>query len=352
MSRIEDRKADHIEVSLEEDVGSQYNYWDDIKLVHNALPEINFDEIDTSIEFLGRKFSFPLIVTAITGGYSKASKINENIAKACEEFQIGMGIGSQRAALENGDYRSYAVVKDYDIPLKIGNLGVAQLIRQKNKNALALDSIKRAIEMIDADVLCIHLNFLQEVVQPEGDTNAKGCLDAIREIAREVPIMIKETGAGISRGVANRLKGIGIKAIDVSGSGGTSFSLVEKYRAERVGDEKGKILGEAFKDWGIPSPVSVIAAKVGLPLIASGGILNGLHIAKSIAIGANCAGTARSILQAATESADAVVKKLKVMQMEFKATMFLTGSARVNELSRSPHVITGITREWLEQMGD
>lgn len=349
MTRIEKRKADHVEVSIEKDVSSYYNYWDDVKLVHNALPEVDLEEIDTSTTLFGRKLSFPLIVTAITGGYGKAAKINRNIAKACEELQIGMGVGSQRAALENGDESSYSVIKEFDIPLKIGNIGAPQLIKQRNKEAFDLSSIQKAFEMIDADLLSVHLNFLQEVVQPEGDTRARGCWEALRAIAKEFPVMVKETGAGISREVAERLKGTGIRGIDVSGAGGTSFSAVEKFRSERIGDERGVALGETYRDWGIPAPASVILANVGLPLIASGGVMNGLHIAKGIILGAQCAGVARSILAAAMDSAEAVVKKLKIMQLEFRTAMFLTGCARVSDFQKKEFIITGLTKDWLEQ---
>ncbi len=222
MRKIERRKADHVDVAVSEDVVSARNYWDDVSLVHTSLPEVDLDEIDTSIKLFGRKLSFPLVVTAITGGYPKAERINANIADACQELQIGMGVGSQRAALEKGEDRSYTLLKDFDIPLRIGNIGVPQLVRQRKRPAFDRSAIQKAFDMIDAHILGIHLNFLQEVVQPEGDTNAKGCLSALREVAREFPVVVKETGAGISNEVALKLKGTGIRGIDVSGTGRAS----------------------------------------------------------------------------------------------------------------------------------
>jgi isopentenyl-diphosphate delta-isomerase len=346
MKGIEKRKADHIEVSLEETVSPAHDYWDDVKLIHNSLPEVDMDDIDTSVRLFGKRLEFPLMVTAITGGYSKAEKINRHLAIACEKMGVGLGVGSQRAALEKGDPKSYTVIKEYDIPLKIGNIGAPQLISQKGKRAFTREDVEAALEMVGADLVAIHLNYLQEIAQPEGDTNAKGCVEAIRSLSRDLPLIVKETGAGISREVAIRLKGTGIRGMDVSGTGGTSFSLVESRRAQRMGDARCTRLGDTFGDWGIPAPVSVIWADVGIPLIASGGINNGLHVAKSIALGAQCAGTARSVLKEALESPEAVASKLQLMLDEFRAAMFLTSCSKVGELGRKGYVLIGATREW------
>jgi isopentenyl-diphosphate delta-isomerase len=346
MKGIEQRKADHIQVTLEEDVTSCYDYWDDVKLVHNALPEIDLDEVDASTELFGRKLSCPLMVTAITGGYAKAEKVNRNLAEACANLGLGLGVGSQRAALEKGDKASYEVIKDYDIPLVVGNIGAPQLISQKRKKAFKIEDARKAMEMIDADLLAVHLNFLQEIAQPEGDTKAKGCYDGIRALARELPIIVKETGAGISRPVALKLKGIGVRGLDVSGTGGTSFAKVEARRAKNMGDERCKRIGETFGEWGIPSPVSVLWADVGLPIIASGGIVNGLQAAKSIVVGAECAGTARAVLKDALISSKAAEERLSGMIEEFRIAMFLTGAANVSELGKKDYIFTGASREW------
>ena len=349
MRQIERRKADHIEVALKEDVSTGYNYWDDVRIVHCSLPEVDLDEIDTSTTLFGRKLSLPLIVTAITGGYPKAKRINENLAAACAELRIGMGVGSQRAGLEHGDDGSYKVLKDHDVPLRIGNLGAPQLIAQKGRGPFNAEALRSAMEMTDAHLLAIHLNYLQEVVQPEGDTKAKGCADAIRSAAKEFPIIAKETGAGISREVAQRLKGIGVRGIDVAGTGGTSFSAVEKHRALKTEDLRSAMLGDTFHDWGIPAPVSVVWASVGIPVIASGGVMDGLQVAKGIALGASCAGMARAVLAEALESKQKVVERLRLVQDELRAAMFLTGSKDIGALAKQSPILTGETREWLTQ---
>jgi isopentenyl-diphosphate Delta-isomerase len=349
LKQIEKRKSDHIEIALEEQVCSGYRYWDDVKMTHCALPEVDMSEIDTSCRLFGKELAFPLIVTAITGGYSKAEKINRNLAEACQELQIGMGVGSERAAVENGADASYTVLKDYDVPLVIGNVGAPQLIKQRRKKSFTIDQVRQAMEMIDADVMAIHLNFLQEVAQPEGDTNAKGCLDAVRAVAREVPSIAKETGAGISREVAVKLKGSGIVGMDISGTGGTSFSAVERFRAERAGDVRCAAIGRLFSDWGIPAPASVLEANVGLPIIASGGIEDGLQVAKALALGAKCAGIARGVLKDAMISPKAVKERLTLIREELKAAMFLTGSANVASLSSKDCIVTGKTAEWINQ---
>ncbi len=347
MKQIEQRKADHIEVSMEEEVTSNYDYWEDIKLVHSALPEVDMEQIDPSVTFLGKELGFPLIVTAITGGFKQARRINENLAQACESLQIGMGVGSQRAALEEGEDGSYSVINEYDIPLKIGNIGAPQLVDQRGEKRLGPHQVKQALGIIDGDIMAIHLNFLQEVVQPEGETNSSGCLEAIRQLSTEMPTMVKETGAGISKRAASLLKGTGVKSIDIAGLGGTSFSAVEHYRAKRMDDRRGMAVGDTFRDWGIPSPVSVVWADVGIPLVASGGVSSGIDIARGIALGADCAGMAGPLIKAALNSAREVEKTLRVIKEEFIAALFLTGTPRVSELRDIDYIITGRTKEWL-----
>ena len=348
---IRDRKADHIRICMNERVAPGYCYWDDIRFVHNALPEIDYDDIDMSCTLFGRKLSAPIMVTAITGGFSGAKKINSNIAEACAELGLGMGIGSERAGVSGVAAESYSVVKDFDVPLMIGNIGAVQLIPQKSGNIFTDEMIDEAVELIDADVLAIHLNPLQEAVQPEGDMNFDGCYEAIRNIARRAPVMVKETGAGISKQVADRLKGIGVQGLDISGMGGTSFSAVEFYRAIAEENRIRSSIGDTFFDWGIPAPVSLAQCKnCGIPLIASGGILDGIHVAASISMGATAAGVANIILKEASESADAVKEKLTIIMEELKTAMLLTGSKDLKQLSKARYVVLGETKEWMEQL--
>ena len=351
MMTIKSRKADHIEICKNERTAPGYCYWNDVRLVHNALPEIDYDDIDMSCRLFGEKLEFPLVVTAITGGFEGAKKINANIASACADLGIGMGVGSERAGITGVCPESYSVIKDYDVPLVIGNVGAPQLVRQKDKEPFSRDYVVAAMELIDADIMAVHLNFLQEVVQPEGDMNAAGCRDAIRSLARDLPILAKETGAGISKDVAMRLKGIGVQGIDIAGMGGTSFAAVELHRAMEAGDNVRSNIGDTFLDWGIPAPVSLVEAGCsGLPLIASGGILDGIHVASAIAMGASCAGMANAILREACESADAVKEKLTIIKEELKAAMLLTGSKDIKALSKAKHVVLGESRAWMESI--
>lgn len=350
MTQIKARKMDHINMCAYGDVSPGYCYWDDIRLIHEALPELNADDIDMSTKVFGKKLKFPFIVTAITGGFPQAKKINANLAEACSELGVGMGVGSQRAAIEKTDKKSYAVIRDYDVPLVIGNVGAPQLVKQKDKEAFTDEAVGSAIDLIGADLMAVHLNFLQEMVQPEGDTNACGCFDAIRRLAHRYPIIVKETGAGISSRTAKRLSGIGIRGIDIAGMGGTSFAAVEMYRAEAAENDVKKEVGGTFFDWGIPAPVSLMSLDADIPIIASGGISDGLHAASAVALGACCAGAANALLIDAMESADAVKKRLTIIREELRTAMMLTGCGNVAALADVRYVVLGKTREWMDQI--
>ncbi|MCQ2056525.1 MAG: type 2 isopentenyl-diphosphate Delta-isomerase [archaeon] len=348
MTKIKERKTGHVSIALKQKMCSRYRYWDDIILVHEALPEINYDDIDTTSRLLGKILDFPFIVTAITGGFKGAKKINENIAIACSELGIGMGIGSERAALE-GIYReSYSVIKEYDIPLVVGNIGAPQLVKQKSGKIYTNDDISLAMELVDADYMAIHLNFLQESIQLEGDVNGMGCYDAIKSLAHDFPLIVKETGAGMSSKTISKLDNTGVKAIDISGMGGTNFSAIEMRRAADKKNVMKQKLGYTYLNWGIPTPVSLINASKKVPVISSGGVINGLDIAKSIVLGAICAGGSSVILRESTRSAGAVMDVLKCVKEEFKTAMMLTGCRSVDELMDINYLVTGKTREWLE----
>ncbi|MCI4361184.1 MAG: type 2 isopentenyl-diphosphate Delta-isomerase [Thermoplasmata archaeon] len=344
------RKAEHVKVVLGGDVEGRYRYWSDIQLVHNALPEIDFAEIDPSVELLGKRLSAPLVITGMTGGFPDAAKINDHLAHAAAEVGIAMGVGSERAAILKGQYpESYACVAHRAVPLKFANIGAPQIIPQEpGARVVGPDEVRAAMELIGADVLAIHLNFLQEMVQPEGDRRARGALDEIRRLAANFPVLVKETGAGLSRSVAERLRDASVRAFDVSGTGGTSFAAVEHHRAKAQGAEREARIGRTYWDWGIPSPVSVKeVVPLGLPVIASGGIRSGLDIARAIALGATAAGTAGGVLKAATTSYEATRAELEHLVYELKVAMFLTGSRTIADLRRAPYVITGDTRQWL-----
>src|SRR5437867_11770159 len=204
-SKTEQRKSEHVNIILNENVSSEYNYWNDVHLVHRALPEIDLDDIDVSTTLFGRKLNAPLVISSMTGGFGMGREINANLAKGAAEVGVAMGVGSQRAALEKPELvDTYAVVKDYDVPLVFANLGAPQLVPQAGKRAYGVADAKKAVDMIDADALIIHLNFLQEVVQPEGDRRAKGCLAAIQALAAPFPGLAKGAGGMLSRGVGQK----------------------------------------------------------------------------------------------------------------------------------------------------
>ena len=249
-----------------------------------------------------------------------------------------MGVGSQRAALENPDMiETYNVVKDYDIPLRFANIGASQLVIWGHKQSL--EHARNMIDMINADVFIVCLNFLQEVVQAEGEANAKGCLSAIEHLADnlDVPVVVKESGAGISYDVACRLSKTKISGIDVGGLGGTSFSAIEHYRANLIDDKLHERGGHTFWDWGIPTPTSVIeagdATEWKIPIIATGGIRHGLDAAKALSLGASAAGIARALLKPANNGKDSALFEVEAIIKEFRAAMFLIGVDNVSKIA-------------------
>ncbi len=333
---IEDRKLEHIKICLDKDVDASHNYWDDVILKHVTIPKVDLEDIDLRVEFLGRELQAPIIIDAMTGGHPVAKKINENIARAAEELGIGMAVGSQRSAIENPNLEdTYAVIREYEVPLRMGNLGAPQFSLGYGE-----EEVQRAIEMVDAHALELHFNYLQESVQPEGDRVVGGLMDKLGQIAKKFTLVAKETGAGFDRSSAEKLKEMGFKAIDVSGVSGTSFSAVEFYRGGKM--------GKLFWNWGLPSPYSLITLRdLNIPLVGSGGIRNGLDVAKALALGANVAGIAKEILRFATKSHVAVVERMEEIIQELRVAMFLSGVSNVEEMRKVDHVIKGELRYWL-----
>jgi len=337
---------------LGQNVEGRYRYWNDIQLMHKALPEIDFADIDPSVTFLGKSLRAPIVITGMTGGFPDAAKINDNLARAAAEVGVAMGVGSERAAVLKGQYpESYATVAKHSVPLKFANIGAPQIIPQgPGDRVVGAEEVRAAMELIHADVLAIHLNFLQEMVQPEGDRRARGCLEKIGELAGQFPVLVKETGAGISREVAEELLEQKVRAFDVSGTGGTSFAAVEHYRAADQGADREARVGKTFWDWGIPSPVSVLElVPLGLPVVASGGIRSGLDVARAVALGATAAGTAGGVLRAASTGYEEARRELEQLVHELKVAMFLTGSRTLEELKRAPYLVTGESRQWLHR---
>lgn len=355
---IEARKAEHLRVTAHGDVNTRTSAgWSDVHLVHEALPELDLEEVDLAVDFLGRTLRAPLLIAGMTGGAAAAREVNAVLARAAERFGVAMGVGSQRGALRNPSLApTYAVAREQaPSAFLIANIGAPQLISQPSGVALGLAEAEAAVAMIKADALAVHLNFLEETVQPEGDRRAAGCAEALAALADQLalPLIVKETGAGLSRTTALRLRQLGAAVLDVGGVGGTSFAAVEALRAGAQGDERGRRLGELLRDWGVPTAVSVVGARAtGLPLIATGGVRSGLDAARALALGATLVGVARPLLQAALEGGDvAVAVWVDQFLHELRTVLFLTGSRSIAELQTRPHVILGDTRLWLEQLG-
>ena len=322
---MEDRKKDHINICISKSVECGDTGFSNYKFRYKALPELEKDKIDTKTEFLGKKLEFPLIFEAITGGTEYAKKFNKTIAKIAQDYGLGMGVGSQRAAIEDISLASTYQVRDVaeDI-LLIGNLGAVQL-----NYGYGLDECEAAVNMIDADALALHLNPLQEAVQPEGNTDFKNLIGKINDIASEisVPIIVKEVGNGLDLNSASNLD---VGALDCAGWGGTSWNLVESYRNK---GEMGQV-GRSFSECGIPTSKAISdLSGLNKPLIGSGGIRNGLDAAKAIALGADVAGFALPLLRKYEEGGEKSLRShLNLFMEEFRTAMYVTGSKNISEL--------------------
>lgn len=338
---ISNRKLDHLLICKNNDVEfkDKTTGFEDIELLHNALPEIDKNDIDLSTSVFGKKLDSPLFITAITGGHPASKEINKQLAIAAEQNNIAMGVGSQRAACEHPELEdTYSVVRDHAPDcLLIGNIGAPQL-----------NLANKAVEILDADILAIHLNPLQESIQPEGDLDARGYLELISEIADlvDIPVMAKETGCGISAETAKQLVDAGVNYIDIEGAGGTSWAAVETYRAED------KYYGELFWDWGIPTAVSTaeVVNTVNVPVISSGGIRSALDAAKAIALGADGVGMALPFLKKSI-SQEELNHFIHKFNDSLRIAMFLVGANNIEELKQSNLIIRGKTREWLNERG-
>ena len=285
----------------------------------------------------------------MTGGHPDTKIVNAALASAAEELGIGIGVGSQRAAIEDRALEdSFRIVRDKAPNAFIyGNVGAAQL------NDFGIEGLERAVEMIGADAMAIHLNFLQEAIQPEGNVDATGCLKAIEKVCNElsVPVIIKETGAGIAHSQARSICDAGAAALDVGGLGGTTWAGVEAYRAQKRGDLMSDHLGKQFWNWGIPTAVSIVEAKIAVPVVATGGVRSGMDVAKSIALGASLCAVALPLVAPALKGQKDVTDRLTLIIEELRVAMFLSGCRTIEELGKIPVVITGKTREFLEQRG-
>jgi isopentenyl-diphosphate delta-isomerase len=334
VTNIKSRKSDHIRINLENDVRSSLTTGlERYQFIHRALPEIDLGEVDTSLSFFNKELSAPVLISSMTGGTSEAADINRKLAIAAQEARIAMGVGSQRVAIENNNQvKTFSIRKYAPDILLFANLGAVQL-----NYGYGPDECKRAVEMIDADALVLHLNALQEALQPEGDTNFRNLYTKIEEICKKLakPVVVKEVGWGFSSQDAKLLMNAGVSAIDVAGAGGTSWSQVEMYRAE---DDRQAQIASSFVNWGIPTSNAIRNVRnvsVDIPLIASGGIRNGVDIAKCIALGANLCGLASPLLKAAQVSAENTFDTIEIIMAEIRISMFSSGVKNLSGLDES-----------------
>ena len=338
VTRTSARKSDHIRINLEQDVRSKLtNGLERYFFLHNALPELNLEEVDLSVQVFGKKLKAPLLISSMTGGSKEATQINQRLAEAAQASGVAMGLGSQRAAIEDKKLASSYKVRNVapDI-LLFANLGAVQL-----NYGYGLDHLQRAVDMAEADALMLHLNALQEAVQPEGDTNFAGLLQKIEIMCKQlpVPVVIKEVGWGISGDLAKHLAHAGVQGIDVAGAGGTSWTQVEMHRAKNKRQAR---LAAAFADWGIPTAESIMQVREAvrtMRIFASGGLRSGLDIAKCIALGAELGGMASPYLKAADQSAEAVVQTIQEVARELQVAMFAAGAGDIPILQRVPLVL-------------
>lgn len=331
----ESRKVDHIRINLDSDVQFPRltTGLERYRFLHQALPELSLDEIDTTTSLLGKELSAPLLISSMTGGTEIAQTINRNLAQAAADHGIAMGLGSQRAAIEDGSLEGSYGIRDIapDI-LLLANLGAVQL-----NYGYGFEQCRKAIDMVGADALILHFNVLQEAVQPEGDTNFAGLLQKVESICARasVPVIAKEVGWGFSEAAVRDLAQAGVSAIDVAGSGGTSWSEVEYHRAPSAFHAR---VARSFADWGIPTADAIQNARRAapdLPIIASGGLRDGIDVAKCLALGADAAGLASPFLRAASDSYHAVDELIRELKAQLQIAMLCSASRDIAALKQA-----------------
>lgn len=337
------RKKDHLKYALTGETQIGNPGFDSYRFIHNALPEANFEDIDTTTQFLGKRVNYPFFVSCMTGGVLQGKTINRNLAKACQKFGVAMGVGSQRIAIEHSDLENLFTARDVapDIPL-LANIGLIQL-----NYGFGFKEYQKCVDMIDADALVVHINPIQEVIQPGGDRNWHGLINKLAKIVYKisVPIIVKEVGFGLSKDVVKRLYGIGIKMFDTAGWGGTNWAMVEGLRGKA--DRK---LGTLFSSWGIPTTESIkmcsefraslpVKDKLRVVVLGSGGIRSGIDIAKALVLGADLAGVAAPFAQAALSSSEEALELMNRYALELKTAMFGVGAKNITALKKT-HIIS------------
>jgi isopentenyl-diphosphate Delta-isomerase len=337
-----ERKRSHLDLCLREDVeaAGKTTLLEHVELVHDSLPELAVDDLDCSQRWLGKRIEAPLVITGMTGGTDEAFAVNRDLAAIAEEFGIAFGVGSQRVMQRVPESEWTFRVREFaPSTVLLANIGLGQA------RSMPMAEFERLVDVLAADALCVHLNVAQEIVQPEGDRDFRGGLAMFRRLARglAVPVIAKETGCGLSRAVALRLKDAGVRHLDVSGAGGTSWIRIEALRSDAAAP-----LGEQFRDWGIPTAASLLQVQgLGLTLVASGGIRDGLDVAKAIALGASLAGVALPVYQAyRRDGVEGARRVVRLLVDGLRAAMLLTGSRRLADLRRAETVIGPVLATW------
>ncbi|HUI25668.1 MAG TPA: type 2 isopentenyl-diphosphate Delta-isomerase [Candidatus Kryptonia bacterium] len=341
---LRSRKTSHLELCENEEVEyrEKTTLFEEVDLLHNALPELALDDLDISVEFLGKQLCAPFLITGMTGGTDDAFAVNRDLARVAERCGIGFGLGSQRLMQRDPETAYSFTVREFaPTALLLANIGIAQAGEQ------SITELSRLVADVGADALCVHLNPAQELIQPEGDRSFRGGYATLERLCGElgVPIVVKETGCGISLAVGEALRSAGVRHVDVAGAGGTSWVRVESLR----GDERSRRLGELFSQWGIPTAVSLAMLRgAGLELIASGGIRTGLEIAKAIALGARVGGAALPVFRAyRARGVDGALGFVDELVSGLKTAMLLTGCRTLADLRRQPLVLGERIKTWL-----
>jgi isopentenyl-diphosphate delta-isomerase len=346
MSSTSRRKADHIELCADGDVGfrRKSTLLGEVELLHDSLPELRLQELDTKTELLGKTLAAPIVIAAMTGGTPRAGSINRDLAAVAEHRGYGFGLGSQRPMLEGRHEESFRIRDVAPSCLLLGNLAAVQAA------ALPTERVRELVERVGADALCLHLNPAMELIQPEGDRDFVGVVDGLERLVAEldVPVVAKETGCGLSFRAAQRLADAGVRHVDVSGAGGTSWVAVEAQRATGIASR----VGEQLRDWGVPTAVSVAyAAGVSPPfetIIATGGLATGLDVARALALGAHAGGMARAVLQAWRRGGTPQVEELfDQVEAELRTVMMLVGARSIAELRRAPRILGATLQRWI-----
>jgi isopentenyl-diphosphate delta-isomerase len=350
--KVKKRKTDHISICLKEDVESKvistgFKY---VHLIHNAMPEMDFEEVDTSASIFGKALKYPLLFDSITGGSEEGKLLNKTIAEVAEEKGLGIFLGSVRAALEDPSAKeTFTIARDVAPNIFLAlNIGAPQLSK-----GLDIDKLKALISDTKANAIAVHLNPLQEVVQVDGEPNFKGVYGKIEFLVKNIgiPVVVKEIGTGISKETASKLELSGVSCINIAGLGGTNWAIVESIRSKKLGDKSKSSLGKTYSEWGILTSVSLLecTSTVKIPIIASGGLRSGLDIAKAMVLGAKYGAMALPILKLAKKSKPSLLSYVDQVYLEFKTAMFLTGCKKVDELRKVRYTIDLPLQSWFQR---